>query len=116
MSLLLLAAQGLSYVKSTGHFLAVQEVVNDETHGLIPYVQEIEMDKNEDTYKASDQSVLPAYQAPLSQVLQSKPCCQGIVMHNSPSRSCSSLLPAPQKLGLFLNIFGRQKQNSAEDW
>ena len=43
--------QGLTYVKSSGHFLAVQEVVNDETHGLIPYVQEIEIDKNEDTYK-----------------------------------------------------------------
>jgi len=43
--------EGLTYVKSSGHFLAVQEVVNDETHGLIPYVEEIDIDKNEDTYK-----------------------------------------------------------------
>jgi hypothetical protein len=35
--MLLLLPQGLAYVESTGHFLAMEEVADHEVHGLVPF-------------------------------------------------------------------------------
>jgi hypothetical protein len=43
--------QGLAYSESTGHFFAIEEAVDDETHGLVPYAQEIKMNEDEGTYE-----------------------------------------------------------------
>jgi hypothetical protein len=45
------ATQGLTYVKSTGHFIAVQEQVDTEKHGLIPYTIEVEIEGDDEGYK-----------------------------------------------------------------
>jgi hypothetical protein len=45
--------QGLTYVKSTGHFFVIEEAVDDETHGLVPYAQELKMNDDDGTYKVS---------------------------------------------------------------
>jgi hypothetical protein len=38
-------------VKSTGHFIAVQEQVDSEKHGLIPFTIEVEIEGDDEGYK-----------------------------------------------------------------
>jgi hypothetical protein len=47
--------QGLTYVKSTGHFIAVQEIVDTVKHGLMPYTVEVEIKENDMGYKVRGQ-------------------------------------------------------------
>ena len=43
--------QGLTYVKSTGHFIVIEEAVQDESHGIVPFAQEIKMNDKDGTYE-----------------------------------------------------------------
>eukprot|EP00879_Flechtneria_rotunda_P001126 GHRR01001268.1.p1 GENE.GHRR01001268.1~~GHRR01001268.1.p1 ORF type:complete len:366 (+),score=117.53 GHRR01001268.1:185-1282(+) len=42
--------EGITYVKSTGRFFAIEEVFESEKHGLVPFTHELELSKDGKTY------------------------------------------------------------------
>lgn len=42
--------QGLTFVESTGHFIAIEEVKDHEQHGLHPYTHELKVNEDSTDY------------------------------------------------------------------